>query len=392
MSVAFSHDEIDLEVLRRRAHNLRWAAQPEDVIPLTAADPDFPTAPVIREAIADYVAQGALSYGPAEGLPSFREVVAATRIERRHVDCDPDLVLPTDSAAAAMFLIARTLLQRGDEALVLDPVDFLFAASVEAAGAAPRRCSIDTRTGRIDFETLETQISERTRMLTLCHPHNPLGRCLHPDDLRRCGELAVARDLWILADEIWSDIVYSNGSFRSVAAIAPEVAARTLTVSGFSKNFGLAGLRVGYIVAPDGDVLERLLETSAARTTAWGVSTISQIAAQAAYEHGWPWLETFLAHLERLRDHAVERLDAIPGVRCPSPDATYVLFPDVSEITGDGEALARRLLEEHRVAVVPGAARWFGPGARGHLRIAFPTSFEILDEGLNRIEAGLRES
>ncbi len=126
-----------MDLLRERAFNMRWAQQPADVLCLTAADSDFPISPAIRDALLDYVQGGVLSYGPAEGLPSFRRAVARMLVERRGVKSHEDLIIAADSAASAMFVIARFALQPGDEAIIFDPVDFLFRASTEAAGGVP---------------------------------------------------------------------------------------------------------------------------------------------------------------------------------------------------------------------------------------------------------------
>lgn len=389
MDHLFTDAAVDLTTLRARAYNLRWASVAPGVIPLTAADPDFPVAPAITAALKRYLDPGVLSYGPPEGLPGFRASVSdwlATRGVRRGPEC----VLATNSAASAMFLAAQYALQPGDEAIVFDPVDFLFGASVEAAGGRVVRCPLDAE-GRFDPDALRALVTSRTRLVCVCNPHNPLGRVLRERELAVIGELAVERRLWVMSDEIWSDIVYAPRRHVSTAAISPEVAARTLTVNGFSKTFGLAGLRVGALTAPNARVAAELLERSLAPTTANGVSTLSQVAARAALEEGRPWADAFLRHLRRMRDLAVGRLDAMPGVSCRAPEGTYVVFPDVSALGLDAEVLAERLLERARVAVVPGAPRWFGPGARGHLRLCFATSEGILTEALDRIAAAIDE-
>ncbi len=385
----FRDAAVPMELLRQRAFNLRWATLPSDVIALTAADPDFAVAAPIREALADYVRGGVFSYGPPEGLPAFRAACAAMRTARRGLPCAPEQILAVDSAAAGMLHVARLALRPGDEAIVFDPVDFLFKSSVEAAGGVVKLLPVHPATGAFDFDALAALVTPRTRLLGVCNPLNPLGRVLSADELRRLGEFAVANDLWILNDEIWSDIVYSDARFISLPSISPAIAARTFTVQGFSKTFGLAGLRIGFVVAPTPEAFDRLLDVSLARTTMSGASTLSQVGAVAAYEHGWPWAEAFVAHLERMRDLTVSLLREIPGVRVRVPEGTYVAFPDVSAWELGAEDLARRLLDQNRVAVVPGAARWFGPGAEGHLRICFSTSEGILREGLGRLAAGL---
>jgi len=389
----FDDDQVPLDVLRQRAFNLRWATVEPDVIPLTAADPDFAVAPEIRAAICAYTNDGVFSYGPPDGLPSFREVAAHTQRTRRAVPgCTPDCILPTDSAASAMFVAARLALAPGDEALVFDPVDFLFRASVESAGAKAVLCPVDAGTGELDLDAVAANIGPRTRLLTICNPHNPVGRVLTRTELEALAELALRHNLWILSDEVWCDIVYPPHEHIATASLSDEVARRTLSVYGFSKTFGLAGLRVGFLSAATTEVRDQLLEVSKAPTTAYGVSTLSQVAAQAAYEHAWPWADEFLAHLERMRDLAVGRLQSIPGLSVRSPEGTYVLLADIRSLgLGSEGEVAELLLREARVRVVPGEARWFGPGAAGRIRMTFCTSEGLLTEALDRIERVLTD-
>lgn len=382
----FDDTDVDRGLLRRRAYNHRWATQPADVIPMTAADPDFAIPPVVRETITDYVSRGPLSYGPPEGLPGFREAVADVLTERRGVPMGPEGVLATDSAASAMYVIARWLLSPGDEAIVFDPVDYLFVSSVEAAGATAVRCRLDPATGRVDPDRLSALITARTRMIGICNPHNPLGRVLDAEELVVLGELAVRHNLYLMNDEVWADVVHPPHNHHSIAAVAPEVAARTLTVGGFSKSFGLAGLRIGYLATTEPAVRTGLFTASQAESTAYGAATLSQVAAEAAYRHGWAWFAAFLQHLTRMRDLGVARLDAIHGITCTPPQGTFLLFPDITGLGVAAEVLVDRALQVGRVAIVPGTARWFGPGAQGHVRIAFATSEAILTEGLNRLE------
>lgn len=383
----FADDQVNLDLLRRRAYNVRWAMQPDGVIPLTAADPDFPVAPEIRAALAEYSSSGVLSYGPPEGLPEFRAAAASVMRDRKGVaGCGPEHIFPTDSAASAMYLVARFALNAGDEAIIFDPVDFLFAESVRAAGATPVRLRLDPATDGFDPDALERLITPRTRLIGVCNPHNPLGRVFSRQTLEAIGQIAVRHGLWIVSDEIWSDVVYAPHRHVSMAGLDPEIGSRVISVYGFSKTFGLAGLRVGFIHAPSPEILDRLITMSGARTTAFGVSTLSQIAATTAYEKCWYWADAFVAHLHEMRDYALSRLARIPGVRCNVPAGTYVLFPEIRGTGRTSEELATLWFEKARVAVAPGIDRLFGPGADGHLRICFSTSHAILREAFDRID------
>lgn len=388
--LSFSNELINQAVLKQRAYNLRWATVEEGVIPLTAADPDFPIAQEIRKAITDYTESGVFSYGPGEGLPEFRKAAAKVLRQRKKVACHEDLILPVDGAASGMFTIARCTLKPGDEAIIFDPVDFLFQQSIEAAGATVVRLPFDPITRTFDPKVLKKLLTPKTKMIAVCNPHNPMGRILNRKELEIIGTLAVEHNLWIMNDEIWSDIVYEPDQFISIASIHSKIAARTITVHGFSKTFGLAGLRVGFIAAPNTKVYKKLLTASKVNTTAGGATTISQIAATAAYADAWHWADAFVQHLKKVRNYSVQRLNAMEGVSCQSPEGTYVLFVNIASFGLSSEAMADYLLKMAKVAVVPGAAKWFGPGAEGHIRLCFSTSMEMMQEALNRIENALR--
>jgi aspartate/methionine/tyrosine aminotransferase/2-polyprenyl-6-methoxyphenol hydroxylase-like FAD-dependent oxidoreductase len=384
---AFSDNIVRLDLLRERAFNMRWAQQPADVIPLTAADPDFPICPAIQEQLVRHVRDGVLSYGPPEGLPRFREAVAAWMSETRAMDCSAEDVFATDSAASGMAVVARASLAPSDEVLIPDPVDFLLHHTVERAGAVPVRVRVEPGTTAEEFiARMESRLTGRTGMLWLCNPHNPLGVVYSRDWQQQVAEWAIARGLRIVSDEIWSDIVYTPYRHVSLASISPEIARSVVTIYGFSKNFALAGLRVGCVICSDPEWKKEIVATSDAESTVYGVSVLSQVAVIAALTDGREWLAEFVRHLQAQRDYVISRLAKWPGVTVQPPQGTYVVFPDVRSLCDDSGALCRQLLEQARVALVPGAPRWFGPGAGGHLRICFATSHRILREAFDRLE------
>ena len=384
---SFSDNIVRLDLLRERAFNMRWAQQPEDVIPLTAADPDFPVCPAIQEQLVRHVRDGVLSYGPPEGLPQFRESVADWMRSTRQMDCHPEEVFATDSAASGMAVIARASLAPGDEVLIPDPVDFLLHHTVQRVGAVPVRVPVEPGTTAEQFIAgMEARLSPRTRMLWLCNPHNPLGVVYSREWQQRVAEWAIRHRLKIVSDEIWSDIVYSPHRHVGLASISPEIARNTVTVYGFSKNFALAGLRVGCVICSDAAWKKEIVAASDAESTVYGVSVLSQVAVIAALNEGREWLAEFVQHLQAQRDYVMKRLAIWPGVSANSPQGTYVAFPNVCSLSDDSELLCQQLRDQARVALVPGAPRWFGPGASGHLRICFATSRRILQEAFDRLE------
>ena len=387
----FSNESINLDILKKRAFNYRWAEVPEGVIPLTAADPDFPVAPEIRQAILDYVKDGYLSYTPKLGLPEFRSSIANCLSHRKQEGVAPELVLPIDSAARGMYVIAQTVLLPGDEVIIFDPVDYLFKESALAAGAVPVYfpAKLKADGSGIDLSRLEDYITPKTKMLGFCNPHNPLGMVYSREDLEHVLEVCNRHNLWIMNDEIWSDIVFPEKPFLSLLALGAEKNRRTLSVFGFSKSFGVAGLRIGCIYTAEPEIFEKLVANSAVMTTAGGISSISQVAGIACLEQAYYWVEGFIRHLTANRDYAVERLNSMRGISVHKPQATYLLYLDISGTGMGSQEFVDWMITEAKLALVPGTEKFFGPGAEGHVRLCFATSRELLTEGLNRLEAGL---
>ncbi|SMC92084.1 pyridoxal phosphate-dependent aminotransferase [Chryseobacterium sp. YR221] len=380
----FTNNDINFEALKRKAYNGRWATLEDGIIPLTAADPDFRTAPEIEQGIIEYIKDGYLSYGPFSGLPEFKKNVAEHFNTEKFGNFTPENVLAVNSAAQGMFLIASYVLKPGEEAIILDPVDFLFKKSVEAVGGKVVLCPVDTVTGAIDFEKMTSLITPKTKLISICNPHNPLGKVYSKETLKKVSEIASAHNLWVMSDEIWSDIVYDHKDFHTYSSVSEEAKKKSFTVYGFSKSFGIAGLRIGAVLCNDQDVFEDFVEKSNFNSTIEGVSTLSQIAASVALEKAKPWYREFLTHLQNNRDLAFKILSTSEVLQPHLPEATFVLFPQIKNGMSSDE-FAKHVLDQGKVAIVPGSERWFGKGAEGHIRICFSTSQEILEEGLNRI-------
>ncbi len=382
----FENETIDFDILKQRAYNLRWATVPAGVIPLTAADPDFPSAPEIAEAMIRFTKDRYLSYGPPAGLPEFKTSVARFFQEKRQIPASPELLFPVDSAAFGIYVICKAFLKAGDEAVIFDPVDFLFRYSVENVGATAIPFAIPPGDAALDLERLEQLINKNTKMICLCNPLNPTGKVFSREELTQIGELAVKHNLIILSDEIWSDIVYSPNVFTSIASINEEIRNQTVTVTGYSKSYGLAGLRIGTVLAANDAHYQRLFEASLHTSTIHGANVLSQVAVVAALDECGYWLQGFVEHLQRMRDLIVTGLNDIEGVNCQSPDGCYVAFADISSRGLSSADFAALLLKEAKVAVVPGEKQWFGGGAEGYIRMSFATSEAVIQEALYRMK------
>jgi aspartate/methionine/tyrosine aminotransferase len=386
----FTNQDVNLSILQKRAFNLRWAAVPEGVIPLTAADPDFPCAPQIGEAISKYAKERYFSYAPSEGFDYFREAVANFHTLKRNVVTNPDLVLAVDSAAYGIYMVCKTFLKPNEEAIVFNPVDFLFKYSVEAmqGKAIPFAVPLNPNES-LNTAEFEKLITPKTKLICLCNPINPTGRVLNKEELTIIGNIAVKHNIIILSDEIWSDIVFEPNTYTSIASINESIAQQTIIVTGYSKSYGLAGLRVGSVIAPNQTLFNLLLLKSEHLSTVHGCNVLAQVAVTTALNECQDWLSNFVTHLTKMRDLCVTELNKINGIECLVPQGCYLVFPDISNTHMDALTLQQVLLEKAKVAVVPGLGKWFGERAQGHIRLSFATSESILKEGLFRISKAL---
>jgi aminotransferase len=382
----FQNSSIQFDLLKRRAFNLRWATVAEGVIPLTAADPDFPCASEISEAISRFVKDGYYCYGPPEGMVEFKQALASFFVTKRNVAVNPDFVLPLNSAANGIYITCESFLDKGDQAIIFDPVDFLFRYSIESVGAEAIPFSIPPGIQKVDFSSLEELITPKTKMICLCNPLNPTGKVFSKEELFELGMIACKYDLIILSDEIWSDIVFQPAIFTSIASINDEIRERTITITGFSKSYGLAGLRIGAVISHNKKHFEVLMDASMHNSTIQGVSILSQIAATAALTSCDEWLKSFVEHLSAMKTLLVHELNSIPGFKCIAPEGCYLAFIDITETGKTSQEIHDLLLNEAKVAVVPGLKQWFGNGAEGYIRMSFATSEVVLLEAISRIK------
>lgn len=388
----FDDNNVNLKVLKKKAYNLRWAEVPEGTIPLTAADMDYPCAPSIKKALSEYIDEGYFSYTPKKGLVEFNKSFAKYAKDKKGEDIKETNILAVDSAARGMFIIAKAVLKPGDEMIVFDPCDFLFRESCLGANAIPVNysSSIDVENRKMDLSKLEDCITDKTKMIGLCNPHNPYGLVYTEEELDYIMKICEKHDLLIMNDEIWSDIIYPDAQFKSIYCLGNERCKRVLSVFGFSKSFGLAGLRIGCVYTSDDEMFEKLIEASDVMSTAGGATSVSQIAAVAAMDDTQEWLDDFINHITKNRDLAVDYINNnIPLLKAYKPQATFLLYVDINELNISGAEFVEYLKEKVQLAIVPGGHQYFGEQSEGHVRICLATSNELLSEGLKRLKKGV---
>ncbi|WP_267245397.1 pyridoxal phosphate-dependent aminotransferase [Streptomyces sp. PR69] len=385
----FDDSQIQPELLRRRSH-IRWGTYPPDVIPLTAAEADFPAPQAVTDAVIQSLADGYFFYSSPDGLIELRETFSEVAKARYGISAPPECVVPASGTAAALWGVVHLLCREGDECILLDPVDLLFGQAIDSAGGRRVYCPMDKSTGQLDPDRLASLISPRTALICLCNPHNPLGTVFTEETLRAVAEIARERDVPILSDEVWNEIVYPPAAHTSMASLDTAGSQRIHTVIGVSKTFALPGLRMGFVIAPSAREAVDLQLAFQHLGAAHSLTPFAQVGALAALRHGWSWRDAFLEHLQETRDYCVARLNAMPGISCSCPDGTFVLFPDISATGLGSQEMAEFLLAEARIAVVAGTTEFFGPGAEGNVRISYATSRGMMKEALDRMERAVQ--
>lgn len=378
-------NRVDREFLRTRAA-LKWGPWPDEVISLSVADMDFPPPDVIKDAVIRAVREDRTPYGAYGGDPDVLEVVCEKLNRANGIPATPEDVHMIPGTMFAIFLACYYSLAPGDEALVCpSPVYPPFMENIEGVRGVAVHCSLRMQEGmRLDTDDLKRKITSRTRVIMLSNPNNPCGRVLTRRELEGIARIARENDLLVFSDELYEDMIF-DGEHISIASLDRDMFERTITVFGFSKAYGIPGFRIAYITC-------RGRHMKALKKRLHGIivhaDTLAQAAARAAILHGGPWLSDFMAHLRRMRDYTAARLNSIPGIECPLPQATPFVFPDVSSLGVSGDRLAEILAEEARVAVYGGSA--YGPAGKNHIRINFATGMPMLREALDRVEARLK--
>ncbi|MGA7086767.1 MAG: pyridoxal phosphate-dependent aminotransferase [Candidatus Dormiibacterota bacterium] len=370
------------------AHARRLEAAGHSVVHLEIGEPDFATPDNIIEAAYQAMKHGATHYTPAAGIPQVREAIAAEMRRRGDIEVSADQVVVVPGSKNILLFALLALIEPGDEVLLPDPGYPVYQSLIDFVEAVAVPIAIrEEQDFRMDLDEVAGKITPKTRMIIINSPQNPTGGVLTESDLDRLAELALRHDLWILSDEIYSEICF--GELPKPIWSRPGLAERTIVMDGLSKTYAMCGWRLGYGVMPK-ELAERmatlLINTSSC------AAAFTQLAAIEALEAPESQLavEKMVAAFQSRRDVIVAGLNGIPGVRCHLPLASFYAFPNVSGTGISSRELARRLLEEAGVACVAGEA--FGKLGRDHLRFAYTVSEDQIRQALERIGAFVRDA
>ncbi len=371
-----------------KAKALKAAGRP--VIGFGAGEPDFAT--------PDYIVQAAREaaldpkyhrYTPVAGLPELRAAVAAKTLRDTGYAVEPAQVLITNGGKQAVYNAFATLLDPGDEVLLIAPYWTTYPEAIKLAGGVPVAVHTDETTGYLaGVEQLEAARTGRTKVLLFVSPSNPSGAVYPPEQVAAVGAWAAEHGLWVVTDEIYEHLVYDGRRNVSIATVAPALADRVVVLNGVAKTYAMTGWRVGWLIAAP-DLVKAATNLQSHSTS--NVSNVSQVAALAAVSGDLTAVAEMRTAFDRRRHTMVKMLSAIDGVICPEPGGAFYAYPQVKGLLGrplrgrtasSSAELANLILEEVEVAVVPGEAF----GTPGYLRLSYALGDADLAEGIGRIQ------
>src|SRR3984885_5354216 len=370
-----------------KAKALKAAGRP--VIGFGAGEPDFPTPGYIVEAAQRACAVPRFQkYTPAPGLPELREAVAAKTARDSGYQVSAAQVLITNGGKQAVEETFATLLDPGDEVLLLAPYWTTYPESIRLAGGVPVEVPTTWESGfKVTVEQLDSARTDRTKILLFVSPSNPTGAVYPPEEVEAIGRWAVEHGLWGVTDEIYEHLVYGSARHRSMPVLVPELADRCLVVNGVAKTYAMTGWRVGWLIGP-ADAITAATNIQSHETS--NVSNVSQRAALAAVAGGLEDVARMREAFDRRRLTMVNMLNDIDGVVCVEPEGAFYAYPSVKGLLGrslrgqrpsSSAELAELCINEAKVAVVPGEAF----GAPGYFRMSYALGDDDLVEGLSRL-------
>lgn len=375
-------------ILSKRVQNMKpsgirrffdLAATMEGVISLGVGEPDFSTPWSIRKEAIDVLERRKIVYTANSGLAQLREAVAEYLNKKIHVDYDPEHeVIITVGGSEAIDIAIRGLVNPGDEVLVVEPSFVCYSPIVEMASGIPVPIATKQENKfKLTAEELREKITDKTKLLILPFPNNPTGAIMTREDLEAIAEVLRGTDIMILSDEIYSEMTYGR-KHCSIAEL-DGMQERTILVNGFSKAFAMTGWRLGYLCAP-APVTQQLVKIH--QYIIMSSPTVSQYAAITALETCEHEVERMVKEYNIRRRYLVEAFNRI-GMTCFSPEGAFYVFPSIQCTGMDSETFCEKLLEEEKVAVVPGNA--FGESGEGFVRVSYAYSLRHLMEAVEKI-------
>lgn len=355
----------------------RLESRGKNIIHLEIGQPDFGTPSHVSRAAMKAIRGGDTKYSPPLGIQELRNAVALHIKKTRGVKVSSRMVAITPSAKTAIYLAMTAIIERGDEVVYPDPGFPAYKNIINFLGGIPKPFFLG-ESGIFNKDLFLKAISSKTKLIILNSPNNPTGMMLSDNDLRFIYLAIRKYHCWVLSDEIYSQIIYSDHcpSFYSLHGAVE----RTILIDGFSKSYAMTGWRLGYLVLPETylDRIENLIINSFGCT-----SSFVQRAGVAALTGPQNAGRKMVVSFKKRRDFIVEKLNAVPGISCQIPDGAFYVFPNIKKLGMGSQQIVDYLLEKAGVAVLSGAA--FGENGEGHIRISYATSLNNLKRAMQRI-------
>lgn len=355
----------------------------EGAISLGVGEPDFITPQNICDGAIRSIREGYTQYTGNRGLPELRENISRYLKERFGVEYPSEQILITVGASEAIDLALRAICEEGDEILVPQPSFVSYSPEIALAGGVPVPLICTEENGFIVTpEAIESAVTEKTKAIMLSYPNNPTGAIMTKEQLEKIAPVIEKYDLLVISDEIYAELTY-EGRHYSIAAL-PKMSGRAVYIGGFSKAFAMTGWRVGFVCAPK-EVDEAMFKIH--QYTIMCAPNVSQRAAICAlkegFKDGFASVEGMRAEYYRRGRFLAESMNRM-GLKCFMPQGAFYIFANVESTGMDGEEFANALLNEHKVAVVPGSA--FGEAGKYFVRCSYATSMQNIETAVSKIE------
>ena len=356
------------------------AAQGLDVINLAGGEPDFDTPKHIQQAAFDAIAAGDTHYPPPFGKPELLDAICAKLERENNVQAVPEKLLVTPGGKWALYTALASLLNDGDEVMILDPAWVSYAPMVRLNRGVPVHVPLPAADSfRVRAAQLEEHVSEKTKLLMICSPSNPTGRVLTQEELDDIARVALRHDLYVLSDEIYEHILYDGARHRSIASM-PGMAERTIIINGFSKNYAMTGWRLAWIAAPL--AVAKLARTYQTQTVT-SAASFSMVAGAAALNGPQDCVHEMVASYALRRNFMLDALEEIPGISSSPIEGAFYLFANFTQTDKKSLEISRILLEDGLIASTPGIA--FGEAGEGYVRFSFATGMTDLEKTVERL-------
>ncbi len=368
-------------------------AQGIDVVSFGAGEPDFDTPRHIKEAAIQAIRDGFTKYTPASGIDELKVAVCEKFARDNGLTFDKSQVVISCGGKHAFYNLAQVLLDPGDEAIIPAPYWVSYPDMVRLAGGTPVIVETHEENGfKLTPDQLDAALTDKTKIVVINSPSNPTGAAYTKEELKALSEVILTYpNAHVISDEIYEKIVYDGYTFTSIANCGEDILGRTVIIHGVSKTYAMTGWRIGF-TAGDTGIIKAVSMLQSQSTS--NPTSIAQKAAVAALKGPQEPVDEMVRAFHERRDYAISRLNGMEGVTCFTPHGAFYAFPNLNAYMGktykntridSGFDLAAYLLDEARVAVVPGDAF----GKKGYLRLSFATSMEEIKKGLDRIEEGL---